>query len=142
MFWGVLAAWRGARDWRLLFPDRQDDVTAGETGAGGRAGLSCSRVRPIFRVYPARAVPLAAFIPSRDPGRSRGAWGWSASGKRSGGVNHGDARAARSRRGRMIGDLAPGGRPGKAVHAARPAGVTGRSPGDLDRQRICPSRIP
>src|SRR5258708_3816614 len=66
-----------------------------ETGAGGRAGFSCSRVRPIFRVYPARAVPLAAFIPSRDPGRGRGAWGGSASGEA---VRRGQSRGRPRRR--------------------------------------------
>src|SRR5258707_8865652 len=66
-----------------------------ETGAGGRGGFSCSRVRPIFRVYPARAVPLAAFIPSRDPGRGRGAWGGSASGET---VRRGQSRGRPRRR--------------------------------------------
>src|ERR1039458_2509476 len=95
--------------------------------------------------YPVRAVPLAAVIPSPGPGRSRGAWGGSASeggqagsirwapappghggggGEvgtsrpggggggvrgRSGGVKQVGARAAGSRRrGRLVGDLAPG----------------------------------
>ncbi len=44
--------------------------------------------------------------------------------------------------GRMPGGLAPGRWPGSAVHAARAVSVTGGPAGGLDRQRICPSRIP
>src|SRR5262245_7207549 len=51
-----------------------------ETGAGGRAGVfGCARSSHVPEVNPVRAVPLAAFIPSRVPGRGRGAWGGFAS---------------------------------------------------------------
>src|SRR5712692_1291746 len=63
-----------------------DDLAAGNRGRGVVLGSVVSGPSQV-RCYPVRAVPLAAFIPSRDPGRGRGAWGGSASEGRSGGVN-------------------------------------------------------
>ena len=120
-----------------------DDGAAGNGGRGPCRGVLGYSGPSHVRCLPVRAVPLAAVIPSRVPGRGRGAWGGSASEKRSGGVNQEGARAARGRRGRQTGDLAPGRWPGKAVHH-RPLGrVTGGAPpGVAGRQRICPSRSP
>jgi hypothetical protein len=42
-------------------------------------GYSVVQVRPHVPVLSGAAVPLAAVIPSRVPGRGRGAWGGSAS---------------------------------------------------------------
>ena len=62
-----------------------DDGAAGN-GSRGFSGMWLSGPVPRYRVIPVRAVPLAAFIPSRVPGRGRGAWGGFAS-ERSGGAN-------------------------------------------------------
>jgi hypothetical protein len=43
------------------------------------AGIRLFRVVPCSGFIRCGAVPLAAFIPSRVPGRGRGAWGGSAS---------------------------------------------------------------
>src|ERR1039457_7578864 len=57
-----------------------DDLAAGNGRRGAvLGGFSCFQVRPRSGGPPVRAVPLAAFIPSRVPGRGRGAWGGSAS---------------------------------------------------------------
>src|ERR1039458_10538885 len=57
-----------------------DDLAAGNGSRGAvLGGFSCFQVRPRSGGPPVRAVPLAAFIPSRVPGRGRGAWGGSAS---------------------------------------------------------------
>src|SRR6266702_5819364 len=66
---------------------REPDDLAARSRGRGSAGYSVVSGRPMFPGYPVRAVPLAAFIPSRDPGRGRGAWGGSASEGRSGGAN-------------------------------------------------------
>src|ERR1039458_10173019 len=123
--------------------DEIDELGAGNGSRGAvLGGFSCFQVRPRSGGPPVRAVPLAAFIPSRVPGRGRGAWGGSAS------EEAGQAGSIRGtppppgRRGRIAGDLAPGRWPGKAVHAASAVWVTGGFSGVLDRQRICPSRIP
>ena len=69
-----------------------DDGAAGN-GSWGFSGMWLSGPVPRCRVIPVRAVPLAAFIPSRVPGRGRGAWGGFAS-ERSGGANHRGAEPA------------------------------------------------
>src|SRR5258706_9604625 len=63
----------------------------GSRGCGDSVVSGPSQVR----CYPVRAVPLAAFIPSRDPGRGRGAWGGSASGET---VRRGQSRGPPRRR--------------------------------------------
>ena len=71
-------------------------MQAAGNGSRGRAGgvFGCSGPSHV-RCLPVRAVPLAAVIPSRVPGREPGtAWGGSASGGGgSGGVNQDGARA-------------------------------------------------
>ena len=62
-----------------------DNRAAGNGSRLGGTGIRLFQVVPMFRVHPVRAVPLAAFIPSRVPGRGRGAWGGFTS--RSGGAN-------------------------------------------------------
>ena len=92
-----------------------------ETGAGALRGMRLFSARPRYRVIPVRAVPLAAFIPSRVPGRGRGAWGGFAS-ERSGGANQRGARPPGGG-GRIACGLAPGG----GQNAWRPrARATGR----------------
>jgi hypothetical protein len=71
-----------------------DDLAAGNGSRGPCAGYAVVLMSVPFPGHPVRAVPLAAVIPSRVPGRGRGAWGGSASERRSGGVNQDDARAA------------------------------------------------
>ena len=105
-------------------------------------GIRLFQAVPGSGVIPVRAVPLAAFIPSRVPGRGRGAWGGSASEEAGQAGSIRGTPAPPGRRGRIAGDLAPGRWPGKAVHAASAVWVTGGFSGVLDRQRICPSRIP
>jgi hypothetical protein len=101
----------------------------------------------MFGVHPVRAVPLAAFIPSRVPGRGRGAWGGSAS--KNGQAGPITWASCRRGEGEIAGGLAPGGgqntwRPRawplarRAVHAARAACAAAGGA----RQRICPSRMP
>jgi hypothetical protein len=48
-------------------------------GAGGGWGYLVVSGRPMVGCHRVRAVPLAAFIPSRVPGLGRGAWGGFAS---------------------------------------------------------------
>ncbi len=122
------------------------------TGAGGSCWVQLFSGPSHVRCYPVRAVPLAAFIPSRDPGRGRGAWGGSVSEGRSGGVNQMAAlppaagqnslrpRAWRGAECLATSRLAAG--PGSVGHAARAGWVMAGSAGGLARQRICPSRIP
>lgn len=140
---GRSPAARGGAGGVLEVTGRSPDDLGGE-GNGGQRLCGCSVVSGSSHVpgHPVRAVPLAAVIPSPVPGRGRGAWGGSASEGRSGGVNQDGARAARRRRGRHKGDLAPGRWPGEAVHQARSGRVTARCSGVRDRQRICPSRRP
>ena len=54
-----------------------DDLGVRETGAGGLRVVRLCQVRPMVGCVSVRAVPLAAVIPSRVPGRGRGAWGGS-----------------------------------------------------------------
>ena len=63
-----------------------DDGAARKREPGLFRVCGCLGPSPRYRVIPVRAVPLAAFIPSRAPGRGRGAWGGFAS-ERSGGAN-------------------------------------------------------
>src|ERR1019366_9534400 len=85
-----------------------DDLAAGEREPGPCGGYSVVSGRPMFRVHPVRAVPLAAFIPSPGPGRGRGAWGGSASEGRSGGANRMGALPPVGAGGRIACGLAPG----------------------------------
>jgi hypothetical protein len=59
-----------------------DDVAAGNRSRGLFARWYSVVFGPVpgSGFIPVRAVPLAAFIPSRGPGRGRGAWGGFASG--------------------------------------------------------------
>ncbi len=68
----------------------------------------CFQFRPRFRVVPVRAVPLAAFIPSRVPGRGRGAWGGFASGGQAGSITGPPAPPGCGGGAEWTGDLAPG----------------------------------
>src|ERR1035441_2809367 len=59
--------------------------------------------------YPVRAVPLAAVIPSPGPGRSRGAWGGSASeGGQAGSIRWAPAPPGRGGGGEQVGGPRPG----------------------------------
>ena len=132
----------------LRWPAGSPMIWRRETGAGVVRVFGCVRSSHV-RCHPVRAVPLAAFIPSRVPGRGRGAWGGSAS-EVSGGANQMGALPPGAG-GRIACGLAPGGgqnawrpraRAGRGhVHVAA-AGVAGGLPGALDRQRIWPSRMP
>src|SRR5258708_7385220 len=98
-----------------------------ETGAGGRAGFSCSRVVPFSgstRRGQCRWLRSSLRV---TPAVAGGHGAGPRQGKRSGGVNHGDARAAGGRRGRMFWGPPPFRRPrgGGGGHAAGPAGGTG-----------------
>ena len=87
-----------------------------------------------------RAVPLAAVIPSRVPGRGRGRMGRVRvrRGGPAGSIKGAPAPPGSGGGADTGGDLAPGRWPGVADHAARAGG----SAGGLARQRICPSRRP
>ena len=114
----------------LEVPGREPDDLAAGNGSRGRAwGIRLCQVVPCSGDHPVRAVPLAAVIPSRVPGRGRGAWGGSASaGGQAGSIKIGAraagcraAAASRLAGGRMPGDLASAGH-GRLFMRLAPAG--------------------
>jgi len=117
-----------------------DDLAAGNGSRGRLRGYSVAQVRPQVPGYPVRAVPLAAVIPSCVPGRAGG----HGAGPRQRGGQAGSIRWAPCRLGRGQTSWRPRAwAAGQGTgHAARAGGVTGGSPGVLDRQRTCPSRKP
>jgi len=129
-----------------------DDVGGGEREPGSSAVAVCGGLSPVpgSGVFPVRAVPLAAFILSRVPGRGRAAWGGSASeGGQAGPI--GEAPYPPGAGGRMPGGLAPGGgrmpgglAPGRwpgCGHAARPGpGRCGLRGGGGQAADVSPAR--
>ena len=113
-----------------------DDGGGGKRSRGVVQGVLGYSGPSHVRCLPVRAVPLAAVIPSRVPGRGRGAWGGPRQ-RRSGGVNQGGARATRT-----------GGADRTATSrlAAGQEGCHATGPGDpagaCGRQRMWPSRRP
>ena len=117
-----------------------DDLAAGNGSRGRCAGIRLSSVpSPGLPVRQCRWLQSSLRVPRPGAGlhgavRVRG-------GGQAGSIKTTPAPPCDGRRGRQIGDLAPGRWPGKAVHAASPA-VAGGPAWDFCRQRICPSRRP
>jgi hypothetical protein len=117
-----------------------DDLAAGKREPGACGVIRLSGSVPWWGPV-VRAVPLAAVIPSRVPGRGRGRMGRvrvRRSGQ-AGSIKGAPARPGEGGGADTGGGLAPGRRPARAVHAARAGSWPAADPG---RQRICPSRRP